>query len=66
MSLTAGDVRRPPCLDGSPDVDVAAVLSQYRLVADLRVKAVRPNDEEYANSLAFEYLSLVCDGSALA
>ena len=31
--LTASDVRRLPLLDGSPDVDVASVLAQFRLVA---------------------------------
>ena len=52
-------------LGGSRDVDVAAVLSQYRLVADFKAKTVRPNDEEYADSLAFEHHSLICDGPVI-
>lgn len=50
-SLTASDVRRLPRLDGSPDVDVAAVFSQFRPVAGSKPKTVRPNDEEHADSL---------------
>ena len=63
--LTTGDVRRLPRLNGSADVDVAAVLSQYRLVAGFKAKSVRPNDETYGDSLAFEFLSLICDDSVL-
>ena len=55
-ALAASDVRRLSRLDGSPDVDVAAVLPQYRLVAGFKAKTARPNDEEYADSLAFEHL----------
>lgn len=39
--------------DSSPGVDVAPLLSQYRLVAGFKAKTVRPNDKEYADSLAF-------------
>lgn len=39
--------------DSSPDVDVAPLLSQYRLVAGFKAKTVHPNDKEYADSLTF-------------
>ena len=65
-TLTASDVRRLPRLDGSPDADVPAVLSQYRLAAGFKAKGVRPDDVPYADCLAFEHLSLICDGPVLA
>ena len=64
-ALPSSDIRRLPRLDGSPDFDVAAVLSQYRLVAGFKAKTVRPNYQEYADPLAFEYLWLICDGPVL-
>lgn len=63
--LTASDVRRLPRFNGSPDVDVAAVLSQYSLVAGFQAKSVRPNDDKCGDSLAYEFLSLICDDSVL-
>ena len=41
------------------------MLSQYRLVAGFKAKTVRPNYQEYADPLAFEYLWLICDGPVL-
>lgn len=63
--LTASDVRRLPRLDGSPAVDVAAVLAQYRLVAGFKSKYMRPDDEKYGDILALEFLSLICDDPVL-
>ena len=65
FTSTPNDVRSLPCLTGSADVDVAEVLSQFRLVVDFRAKAVAPHDEKFADNLAFERLSLICDGPCL-
>ena len=45
VTFTPNDVRRLPRLTGSADVDVAEVLSQFRLVVGFRAKAVAPNDD---------------------
>ena len=50
----------------SNSVDVTAVLSRYRLVAGFEAKTVHLNDEEYADYLASEYFSLICDGPVLS
>ena len=65
VTFTPNDVRSLPRLTGSADVDVAEVLSQFRLVVDFRAKAVAPHDEKFADNLAFERLSLICDGPCL-
>ena len=61
VTFTPKDVRRLPRLPGSADVDVAEVLSEFRLVVGFRVNAVVPQDETFADNLAFEHLSLLCD-----
>ena len=63
--LTASDVRRLLSLNGSPDVDVASVRAQLRLVADFKAKSVRPDDEKCGYVLVFEFLSLICDDAVL-
>ena len=65
ITFTPNDVRSLPRLTGSADVDVAEVLSQFRLVVGFRAKAVAPQDEKFADNLAFEHLSLICDGPCL-
>ena len=65
VTFTPNDVRCLPNLTGSADVDVAEVLSQFRLVVGFRAKAVAPNDEKIADNLAFEHLSLICDDPCL-
>ena len=50
-ALTASDVHKLPHLDGSPDVDVAAVLSRYRLVAGFKAKTARPTTRSTPTSL---------------
>ena len=45
VTFTPNDVRSLPRLTGSADVDVAEVLSQFRLVVGFRAKAVAPNDD---------------------
>ena len=59
VTFTPSDVRSLPRLTGSADVDVAEVLSQFRLVVGFRAKAVAPQDEKIADNLAFEHLSHV-------
>ena len=59
------DVRSLPRLPGSADVDVAEVLSHFRLVMGSRAKAVAPRDDKFADDFAFEHLSLICDGPCL-
>ena len=66
VTFTPNDVRSLPRLTGSADVDVAEVLSQFRLVVGFRAKAVAPHDEKFADNLAFEHLSLICDGHCVA
>ena len=63
--FTPNDVRSRLRLTGSADVDVAEVLSQFRLVVGFRAKAVAPHDEKFADNLAFEHLLLICDGPCL-
>ena len=65
VTFTPSDVCSLPRLTGSADVDVAGVLSQFRLVVGFRAKANAPQDEKFADNLAFEHLSLVCDGPCL-
>ena len=65
VTFTPNDVRSLPRLNGSADVDVAEVLSQFRLVVGFRAKSVAPNDDKFADNLAFEHLSLICDGPCL-
>ena len=45
VTFTPNDVRSLPRLTGSADVDVAEILSQFRLVVGFRAKAVAPNDD---------------------
>ena len=45
VTFTPNDVRSLARLTGSDDVDVVEVLSQLRLVVDIRAKAVAPHDE---------------------
>ena len=61
VTFTPNDVRSLPRVTGSVDVDVAEFLSQFRLVVGFWAKTVAPNDEKYADNLAFEQLSLICD-----
>ena len=56
VTFTPNDVRSLPRLTGSADVDVAEVLSQFRLDVGFRTKAVAPHDEKFADNLAFEHL----------
>ena len=63
--FTHNDVRSLPRSTGSADVGVAEVLSQFRLVVGFREKAVAPHDDKFADNLAFEHLSLICDGPCL-
>ena len=65
VTFTPNGVRSLPRLTGSADVDVAEVLSQFRLVVGFRAKAVAPHDEKFADNFAFEHLSLICDGPCL-
>ena len=65
VTFTPNDVRSLPRLIGSTDVDVAEVYSQFRLVVGFRAKAIAPHDEKFADNLAFEHLSLICDGPFL-
>ena len=65
ITFTPNDVRSLQRLTGRADVDVAEVLSQFRLVVGFRVKAVAAHDEKFADNLAFEHLSLICDGPCL-
>ena len=61
-TFTPNEVSSLPRLTGSADVDVAEVLSQFRLVVGFRAKVVAPRDEKFADNLAFEHLSLIYDG----
>ena len=65
IMLTPNDVRSLPRLNGSADVDVAEVLSHLRLVVGFQTKYVAPDDDKFADNLAFEYLSLICHGPCL-
>ena len=65
LSIATNDVRSLPRLTGSSDIDVAEVLSQFRLVVGFRAKTVAPNDEKFADNRAYEHLSLICDGPCL-
>lgn len=53
---------RVPRLNGAPDVDVSEILAQYRLVVGFWAKTARNNDKDFADALAHEYFSLICDG----
>ena len=64
FTSTPNDVRSLPCLTGSADVDVAEVLSQFRLVG-FRANAVAPHEGQFADNLSFEHLSIICDGACL-
>ena len=64
VTFTPNDVRSLPHLTGNADVDVAQVLSQFRLVG-FRVKAVAPNDEILADNLVLSICQLICDGPCL-
>ena len=55
-------MRSLPRLTSSADIDVAEGLPQFRLVVGFRAKTVAPNDEKFADDLACENLSLICDG----
>ena len=69
--ITSQDVEQVPRLTGAADVDVISCLSQYCLVCSFRVKANTPaslSDVELiklSDQVAFEYLSLICDGPVL-
>ena len=65
VTFTPDDLRSLPRLTGSADVDVAEVLSQFRLVVGFRSKAVAPHDENFEENLSFEHLSIICDGPCL-
>ena len=65
VTFTPNDVRSLPRLTGSADVDVAEVLSQFHFVVGFRAKVVAPNDEIFADNLALEHLSRICDGPCL-
>ena len=59
VTFTPNDVRSLSSLTGV-DVDVSEVLlSQFRLVVGFRAKSVAPNDEKFADNVAFEHLSLL-------
>ena len=45
VTFTPTDVRSLPCLTGSAVVDVAELLSQFRLVVGFRAKAVAPQED---------------------
>ena len=62
VTFTPNDLRSLRRLTGSADVDVAEVLSQFRLVVGVRAKAVAPHDEHFEENIAFEHLPLNCDG----
>ena len=69
VTLGQSDVKRVPRLKSSPeigdsDIDVQAILNAYHTVARFKAFSVRPGDEEYADQVAFEFLSLICDGHA--
>ena len=61
VTFTPNDVRSLPRLTGSADVDVAEVLSQFRLVVGFWAKAVGPHDEKFADNLALS----ICHSSAM-
>ena len=65
VTVTPNDVRSLPRMTGDVDVDVAEVITQFRLVVGFRAKSVAPNDEQFADNLAFEHLCLICDGPCL-
>ena len=52
------NVRSLPRLTGNADIDVAEVLSLFRLAVGFRAKNVALNDEKFADTLAFEHMSL--------
>ena len=62
VTFTPNGIRSLPRLTSSADVDVAQVLSQFRLVVGFRVKAVAPNDEILADNLVLSICQLICDG----
>lgn len=65
------DVKQIPRLDGKSEVDVTSVLSQFRLIAGLKVKGANPTNisvtelEKRGDAVAFESFSLICDGPVL-
>ena len=61
VTFTPNDVRSLPRLTGSADVDVAEVLSQFRLAVGVQANAVAPNDEHLADNLALS----ICHSSAM-
>ena len=58
VTFTPNDLRSLPRLAGNADVDVAEVLSQYRLVVGVRAKAVAPRDEKFADNLVLSICHL--------
>ena len=61
VTFTPNDVRSLPRLTGSTDVDVTEVLSLFRLAVGVQANAVAPNDEHFADNLAFS----ICHSSAM-
>ena len=63
VTFAPNDVRSLPRLTGSADVDVAEVFVSVSPCC--RSPRGSPNDEKFAHNLAFEHLSLICDGPCL-
>lgn len=69
--LSNADVKQLPRLNGSADVDVNSVLTQFRLIAHFKVKSAYTSStgvtelERLADNVAFESCSLICDGPIL-
>lgn len=68
--ITEADVKSLPCFSGSVevgiagDVDILSVLHKYRVVVGFRGQTARPGDEAYGDAVAYEFFSLILDGSA--
>lgn len=59
VTFTPNDVHSLPRLNGSADVDIAQVLKQVRLVVGFLTKSVATNDDNFADNIVFEHLSVM-------
>lgn len=59
------DVCSVPCLAGTADQNVEKILNRYRVVVGLKANHVRPDDKEYADSVALQHLALLDEGGGL-
>lgn len=69
--LTSQDVKQLPRLTGAADIDVNSCLSQFRLIAGFKARGDLPSNasaeelESVGDSVAFEYMPLICNGPIL-